>query len=66
MNSNGREDMSMETNTNSHREPAAFGRLLVRSVLLGAFVQCYARRVLGRKTRSSYIRTGALLSSLRS
>ena len=38
MNSNGREDMSMETSTNSHREPAAFGRLLVRSVLLGAFV----------------------------
>ena len=28
----------METNTNNHREPAAFGRLLVRSALLGAFV----------------------------
>ena len=28
----------METNTVDHREPFAFGRLLVRSVLLGAFV----------------------------
>lgn len=30
--------MSMETNTVDHREPFAFGRLLVRSVILGAFV----------------------------
>lgn len=30
--------MSTETNTVDHREPFALGRLLVRSVILGAFV----------------------------
>lgn len=30
--------MNMDTNTIGHREPAAFGRLLVRSALLGALV----------------------------